>query len=1485
MKFLNHFSDLFATRPRRYTRGEDRVLIELRDVAVDALPQLSESLKTRAAELPQIEWVELQPYLRRAVFALDPQRDAEVDADVLRSLVEQAERECEAGGPRLPEGRELPDDELLYLQRWVELLADVGGLSFGLLLRLVPFAPALLGANAVFALSLVQSQPRLRRRLDERLGKERADLILNLSLAFGQGLSQRPMASVVDVSQRVSTLRELHARRRVFASRRPDLMRQRPAPDLSRAVAPVRPRQAPPGPLESYADRAWIPAMGAFGVSLLSSRSLSRATAALFAAIPKPAHYGRTIFTREVGRTLAKQGTLVLDPAVLERLDRIDCMVVDGRLLTESRFSVGKVIALGGVAQADAAQRVRALFDPSHPLAPQDADGDRLGPPLLLGLALADDALVQYRDLAAQGALVLVLARRGVPCALAEVQIRKGLGIEDLLLTAEQGGLRVLIATNDDELTHLGFDYETIPAGARLPEGIARLQSAGRTVCYVSDGPSPALAQADCGVGIHRPGEVPPFGAHVLCGTALEDLRTLLRASLLSRSVSKQGVKLAIGAAAVGTLISSSGRGRSSRQVMFVVNVATLVSMINALRHSSPLQPDPTHVLPDPIPWHALETASVLARLGSSQDGLTRQRALERKLETGADPTAIRELGRAVSEELLNPLSPLLAAGAGLSAIVGSTLDAGVVAGVGGLNALVGGVQRFRAERALRTLVHPHDQHVRVYRDATLRRERATDLVPGDVIELSAGELVPADCRLLDVRDLEVDSSSLTGESMPTLKHIAPSFAPAIADRGCMLYAGTEIASGDARAVVVAVGSLVEAQRSARFSNARADNSGVEARLRDLMQLTGPIAAAGGLAVVVAGLLRGHRAQELVVSGVSMAVAAIPEGLPVLASAAQLSVAQRLSSRGVVVRNARSIEALGRVDVICLDKTGTLTEGLIELHRVATYARELGVAALDDEAREVVRTALRASSGRHAGGEHRNPTDAALFRAATQLGVTSLLDFHPRAEHAFESARGYHAVVGRGERGGLACVKGAPELVVAQCRYVMRDGTRAALGAQDRADLLAKAGRLASLGLRVLAVAERQGQDDELDVRNLADLTFRGMLAFRDPPRHAAAATIAKLRGAGIEVVMLTGDHLNTASRIARDVDLLNGRRAITGGELARMDDAELAACVSSAGVFARVTPAQKVRIVRALQSGGRAVAMVGDGANDAPALRAAEVGVALGRRSTQAARAAADIVFTDAGIDTLFDAAIEARAMWVSVRDAVSILVGGNLGEIGFCVLGGFVSGRPPLNPRQILVVNFLTDVAPAMAVALRRPSAETYAALAVGRPADVFESGLNRDIAIRAISTSLGASWAWGAGRLTGTRARASTMALVALVATQLGQTLLERGSDNRVTWTSLGSFLLLGTIVQTPGVSHLFGCRPMGPFGWSMALTSSAAATLSSVAIARVEERVRAWIDDFGADQPDEYLEVRDVTKPRDAALGVRALPKLVRSGLPN
>jgi cation-transporting ATPase I len=589
-------------------------------------------------------------------------------------------------------------------------------------------------------------------------------------------------------------------------------------------------------------------------------------------------------------------------------------------------------------------------------------------------------------------------------------------------------------------------------------------------------------------------------------------------------------------------------------------------------------------------------------------------------------------------------------------------------------------------------------------------------------------------------------------------------------------------------------------------------------------------------------MLRGRSVSQTLGTGVSLAVAAVPEGLPVVATVAELSTARRLSRRNALVRNPGTIEALGRVDALCFDKTGTLTEGRVKLDRVWAAGADQPLGTLDTAGRGVLAAALRASPEHRNGEPLAHPADQAVVEGGIAAGVTVELGtggWQVVAELPFESSRSYHAVLGRTPSGHRLAVKGAPETVLPLCSYAAGPGAPVPLDEHARQALGSQADRLARDGYRVLAVAERDGfGHDGLSADRVGELRFAGLLAFTDPVRDSAVRAVRGLRGAGVDMMMLTGDHPRTAEVIAAELGLIDGRRVITGAELDALSDRELDQVIDQVGVFARVTPDQKVRIVAALQRAGRVVAVTGDGANDAPAIKLADVGVALGLRGTNAAKEAADVVVTDDRIETIIDAIVEGRAMWVSVRDAISVLLGGNLGEIAFMTGTSLLPGGSPLNARQLLLVNLLTDIAPSMALAVRPPSSATPGALLAEGPEASLGAALTRDILIRGVLTSSAGMAAWLGGRMTGiTRGRAATIALVGIVAAQLGQTLLAGRRSPLVIAASLASAAVLAAVIQTPGVSQFFGCQPIGPLGWAIGLAVATAASLIAPAMARL------------------------------------------------
>lgn len=581
-----------------------------------------------------------------------------------------------------------------------------------------------------------------------------------------------------------------------------------------------------------------------------------------------------------------------------------------------------------------------------------------------------------------------------------------------------------------------------------------------------------------------------------------------------------------------------------------------------------------------------------------------------------------------------------------------------------------------------------------------------------------------------------------------------------------MVYEGGTIAAGSGYAVVVAVGSATESGRAGAAAGSAAPSAGIQARLSELTRIALPATGIGGAAVTGLGLLRAVPLRQAVASGVAIAVAAVPEGLPLVATVAQLSAARRLSRKGVLVRSSHA-------------------------------------------------------------------TDAAVLDAAHRLAGLDK-EWELEAELPFETNRGYSASLGALDGQKLFAVKGAPEVVLERCGSALTADGTARLTEARRRSAQATVQRLADRGLRVLAVAQAQpGKrsslpetgDEIAEQINGLELTLAGFVAIADTPRASAAEAVRRLTDAGVRVTMITGDHPSTASAVARQLGVPGAEQVVTGAELDRMSKRQREAKIAESTVFARVSPEHKVRIVQALQSSGRVVAMTGDGSNDAAAIRLGDVGVAVAGRGSVSARSAADLVLADPDPERIVDAVAEGRALWGSVRDAVSILVGGNGGEVAFTVLGTALAGRAPLGTRQLLLVNMLTDMLPALAVALApaKPDAEGEQALAAGPVAGLRGPDLARDLAARGGATALGATLAWQAGRMTGRPRRAATMGLGALVGTQLGQTLVTGRHSPLVIATGLASAAML-----VPGVSHFFGCTPLGPAAWGVVAASAAVGT---------------------------------------------------------
>lgn len=1414
-----------------------RAHIELRGAHRPHGHLLAAAAKRAIEDIDGVEWAEVDGIVGRVIVVFDPEA---VSAEDLVETLETVEDVHDALDERFPHDRpDHPADREPLQRQLFAIGADVAALGLATTLQslhLVGIPTEIPGA-----VSFVDSQPRVRRFLESKIGRPGTDVTVAATAALAQGLGQGPLGLVVDIAHRAGVVHEHQARQSVWDEREPQLVTGRHAVGHDPLDLPERRVAIPKGPIESYSDRAGLASLAAVGAVLGLTRNPRRAADLLLTGIPKAATMGREAFAGRLDATLAGHGVIAMDHLALRRLDRVDTLILEADVVRSDAWEIETVAAFAD--DADLVQctlRARTLFEPADPTATTRLRSWTLAPLTAGDAELPRGAASRARRLARGGRKVLALWRGHVLQALVAVMPSPTPIAEELVALATETGLDVVLMGGTEALaTRLGIEQRLVLA--RAASEIADLQEAGHVVMFVGCRQHQALRAADLGLGVEREGERVPWGAHLVIGPDLTNAWRIVDAIEPARQVSRRSALLAMAGASTGGAWAFVGPGRSAAsRALLPINAAAIASigLGNLAGLQAATRPVPN---PDPgDPWHEMEGAQVLDRLGSTLAGLSADEQA-RRLAATTSRTVKEPVGllRASVDELANPLTPLLALGAAMSAAVGSVTDAALVGGVVGVNALVGAVQRVNTERSLIDLEERGEIRVTVRVDGEVRQVPIDTLVVGDVIELEAGESVPADCRVLESTALEVDESGITGESMPVAKAAEPTPGAPVPERTSMLFEGTSIAAGTVVALVVAVGCDTEAGRSAAAAAAPPE-SGVEQRLGHLTRLTLPVSVVGGAAVAGLGFLYRRPARASVSAGVSLMVAAVPEGLPALATLAQVASARRLAASNAIVRNPRAIEAIGRVDQVCFDKTGTLTQNSISLVFVSSGGVHEPIDALSDAGCAVLAAALRATPAVDGDDVLPHATDQAVIVGATAAGIDIELgaDGWDRShEIPFESRRGYHAVLGAvGGEASVVSVKGAPEVVIPLCR-TWRNG--------DRSDPIDLAGlscleqeveRLGRQGLRVLAVAEGpRPNGSALDADAAPDgLELLGFVAFADLVRPTATAALADLAAAGVHIAMITGDHASTAEAIAAELGMLNGGRVLVGADLDQLSADELDAIIGDVVVFARVTPVQKVRIVEAYQRIGRSVAMTGDGANDAAAIRLADAGIALGSRGTAAARQVADIVIIDDRIETIVEAVIEGRAMWESVRAAVAILVGGNLGEVGFTVLGTALGGTAPLNARQLLLVNLLTDMAPALAIALREPPDRNPERLLHEGPDASLGDSLIREITIRAGATAAGATMAWGAGRLTGTPTRARTIALAALVGTQLGQTLVAGGTSPLVLGATAVSVGALVAAVQTPGVSQFFGCRPLGPVGWATAVNASVVATAGSIAV---------------------------------------------------
>ena len=863
-------------------------------------------------------------------------------------------------------------------------------------------------------------------------------------------------------------------------------------------------------------------------------------------------------------------------------------------------------------------------------------------------------------------------------------------------------------------------------------------------------------------------------------------------------------------------------------------------------------------------PWHAHSAAEVAALLSSPSEGLSNEEAAARRARVGLNrltPPRKRPAWLRFFAQFDNVLIYVLLAAGAVALLLGHWTDAGVIFAVALINALIGFVQEGRAEQALaaiRGMLSPQAVTLRDGQAATLPAEQ---LVPGDRVLLASGDRVPADLRLERTKGMHVQEAALTGESLPIAKD--PAAMPpdaALGDRACMAYAGTLVTQGQGAGIVVAIGDATEI---GRIGHLLASIDTLTTPLLAQMAvfgrwLTGLILALAAIAFAYGSLVQNEPWEEIMLAAVGLAVAAIPEGLPAVMTITLALGVTRMAKRNAIIRRLPAVETLGSVSVICSDKTGTLTRNELTVQKIITAEASYDIEGIgyrpegeirrkgqpidpvqDPVLMEFARAALLcndAALNTDGTGEwclSGDPTDGALLALALKAGLDREEEMARQSRSdviPFESELQFMATLHHDHRGhGLIAVKGAPERVMAMCDRALTSSGPAPI---DRQRWHARVQELAGSGQRVLAVAGRHGTPamTELNIGDLGEgLVLLGLCGLIDPPRSEALHAVKVCQAAGIQVKMITGDHAATAQSIGRTFGLGGG--VVTGPELDLMDEAAFAQAAVADNVFARTTPEHKLRLVQALQAAGHAVAMTGDGANDAPALKRADVGVAMGRNGTEAAKEAAAMVLADDNFASIMHAVEEGRTIYDNLRKTILFMLPTN-GAQALVILTAVLTGTTlPITPIQILWINMVTAVTLGLALAFEPPEPDIMSRPPRPQDEPILTGFMIRRMLLVMALLVVACFGFFHVHRLHGsTMETARTMAVNALVVgeivfllnarTMLAPVLTVPGLfGSRPVWVSIAIITVLQlAFTYAPPMQALFGTSALGWEAWA-------------------------------------------------------------------
>lgn len=727
--------------------------------------------------------------------------------------------------------------------------------------------------------------------------------------------------------------------------------------------------------------------------------------------------------------------------------------------------------------------------------------------------------------------------------------------------------------------------------------------------------------------------------------------------------------------------------------------------------------------------WHTQSEKDALLTLASDTEGLTNEEATKRLSEYGLNQLEVGEqvsAWRLFAQQFRNVLIIILLIATGLSVFLGHVVESLVIAVIVLFAIVLGFVQEYRAENAMMALRKMAVPIAKVLRDGYEIEISSENVVPGDIVILKMGDRVPADARLLESVNLSLDEASLTGESVPVDKQTGALTEPdcAVADRTNMAYSGTDVTYGRGKALVVATGMGTEFGKiTEMLQKVEAEQTPLQQNLDKVGRVLGIAAGVIVLLIVSLGLLRGEPLLEMFIFGIALAVAVVPEALPAVVTISLAIGMQRMVKRNALVNRLPTVETLGSTSVICSDKTGTLTRDEMTVRKIWHDKKTIGLegtgylpegeflldgkpTALSPGVMELLRCGVLASDSKLINVDgwriQGDPTEGALIVAAAKAGIDkNVIDQEcPRiGEIPFTSESKRMVTLHQLKDTTQVCAKGAPEVVLEMCSFILLDGKEKALTPQLRESVLKAASDMARSALRIIGMGYKRG----VGLENLSEgIVFLGLAGMIDPPRAEVADAIQTCRRAGITPVMITGDHPDTAAAIAMELGIAENSDVVTGVDLDKLDDSYLEQRVSEISVYARVSPEHKLRVVNAWKAKGHVVAMTGDGVNDAPALKRADIGIAMGVTGTDVSKKAADMTLLDDNFASIVSAVEEGRAIFSNIKKYLVYLLSSNIGEIGLLTCAA-VAGLPlPLTAVQILYVNLATDGLPALALAV---------------------------------------------------------------------------------------------------------------------------------------------------------------------------------------